>query len=235
MTTIFLAATDATNSVYYTWTTFWVIAVDLIFAAITVWLLKSGKAATTTQLIFGLGSLFWIGFLGWLFEGKRIFPADISGAAFYAVILAAVAMVFALFWTTLRGVFANLSQEQIQLAQGFRVFVGAGFLMEGSLSVIPSWFGIMDGYLHVTSGFLALMAAIALLKNSPSKNSLLWLANIVGVADVLIIASGICFAVWSDLGPFHNMMYIVFYVAPILLWLHFVSILKLLGKMPAGD
>ena len=231
MTTTFLAAI-LPQTVGYTATTYWVIAADLIFAAIFLRLLQKGKASPTTISLFGLGSLLWIGFLYRTFEGGHIFPPNISGAAFYAVILAAVAVVFALFAATLRKVFANLSQEQIQIAHGFRVFIGAGFLMEGVLAVIPGWFGIMDGYLHIASGFLALSAAIALLRNSPSKKLMLWLANLVGISDVLIIATSICFAVWNDLGPFHNMMYIVFYVAPMLLWLHTVSIVKLLQKTP---
>lgn len=51
-----------------------------------------------------------------------------------------------------------------------------------------------------------------------------------GVTDIIVIVTSICFLVWSDLGPFHNMHYIVFIGGPVLLWLHFVSITKLVDK-----
>ena len=70
-------------------------------------------------------------------------------------------------------------KKTIQWVQGIRVFVA--FLMEGVVNVIPGWFSIMDGFLHVTSGFLALIAAIAVLKEMKFKNQMLWLANIVGL------------------------------------------------------
>ena len=100
--------------------------------------------------------------------------------------------------------------------------------MEGVVQVIPGWFSILDGYFHIASGFLALLAAIVLLKNWKQSKSLLWLANIVGLTDIVVIVTGICFFVWNDLGPHHNMNYVVFGVGPILLWLHLNSIKKLL-------
>lgn len=112
--------------------------------------------------------------------------------------------------------------------QGLRVFVASGFLMEGVLNVIPAWFSIMDGFLHVTSGFIALIAAVALVKNQTNTNQLLWLANIIGLLDIVIIVTSISLVVWKDLGAFHNMQYVVFYTGVLLLWFHFVSISKLL-------
>jgi len=102
------------------------------------------------------------------------------------------------------------------------------FFMEGVLNVIPGWFSIMDGFLHVSSGFLALIAAIAVLKNNSNQKALLWLANLVGLADIVIIVSSINLVVWKDLGPFHNMQTVVFYTGVLLLWFHFISISKLL-------
>lgn len=215
----------------YLATTIWVIFVDLIVLAAGIWLLKIGRASTRALTLFGILSLAWIGFLHFVFAGKNLIPSDISGVSFYFIILAGVGISFLVFYTTSFKTFLNLKQDHIQIAQGLRVFVGAGFLMEGSVGVIPSWFGIMDGYLHVTSGFLALIAAIAFIKQMSSDKKLLWLANIVGIADVLIIATSICFFVWTDLGPYHNMMYVVFYAAPIVLWLHLISVVKLLKRV----
>ncbi len=215
----------------YLITTYYVIAIDIIVAIVALWMLKAGKASTFSIIITGLLSVVWIGLLHWTFSGKYIFSPKMSGASFYAVILLFVlASCFVLYFSPLKKAFFNLSQVQIQMAQGLRVFVGAGFLMEGSLRVIPNWFGILDGYLHITSAFLALIAAICILKGYSFKNRILWLANTIGVLDPVIIVTGICFFVWNDMGPHHNMMCIVFYAAPIVIWLHFVSIMKLVKK-----
>lgn len=215
---------------FYWLTTIWVCTVNTVLACLTAYLIKKGGASSLVTISFLLVSFAWIGFIHLVLGGELLFPENFSNLAFYCLILGFVASVFALFGLFLRKYFFALSQSDIQIFHGVRVFVGAGFLMEAVFVVIPSWFGIMDGFLHVTSGFLALVAAIFYVQSHHLGKRLLWLANIVGIADVLIIATSICFWVWDDLGPNHNMMYVVFYVAPILLWLHFVSIRSLLGE-----
>lgn len=213
----------------YLATTYWVIGVNIIFLFATLWLLKIGRASQTTKWIFGLVSIAWIIFIHFVFSNKLIIPIDISGGAFYALTLSSATLVLTIFYfSPLKKIFDTISQENIQIVQGLRVFVASGFLMEGVLNVIPSWFSIMDGFLHVTSGFLALIASIAVVKNQSSKNQLLWLANIVGVLDIFIIVTSISLIVWKDLGAFHNMQYVVFYTGVLLLWFHFVSISKLI-------
>lgn len=213
----------------YLATTYWVIGVNIIFLFATLWLLKIGRASQTTKWIFGLVSMAWIIFIHFVFSNKLIIPIDISGGAFYALTLSSATLVLTIFYfSPLKKIFDTISQENIQIVQGLRVFVASGFLMEGVLNVIPAWFSIMDGFLHVTSGFLALIASIAVVKNQSSKNQLLWLANIVGVLDIFIIVTSISLIVWKDLGAFHNMQYVVFYTGVLLLWFHFVSISKLI-------
>jgi len=213
----------------YLATTYWVIGINLLFLFATLWLLKSGRANMATKWIFGVTSIAWIFFIHFVFSNRILIPKDISGEAFYAFTLSSATLVLALFYISpLKKVFDNISQENIQIVQGLRVFVASGFLMEGVLQVIPAWFSIMDGFLHVSSGFLALLASIAVVKNQTSKNQLVWLANIVGVLDIVIIVSSISFVVWNDLGAFHNMQYVVFYTGVLLLWFHFISISKLL-------
>jgi hypothetical protein len=217
---------DASN---YLATTYWVIGVNIIFLFATLWLLKMGRATQTTKWVFGLISIAWIIFIHFVFSNKLLIPIDISGGAFYALTLSSATLVLVVFYfSPLKKVFDNISQENIQIVQGLRVFVASGFLMEGVLQVIPAWFSIMDGFLHVSSGFLALLASIAVVKNQTSKNQLLWLSNIVGVLDIVIIVTSISFVVWEDLGAFHNMQYVVFYTGVLLLWFHFVSISKLI-------
>ncbi|WP_444660213.1 hypothetical protein [Flavobacterium columnare] len=217
---------DASN---YLATTYWVIGVNLIFLIATLWLLNIGRATQKTKWVFGLISIAWIIFFHFVFSNKLLIPTDISGGAFYALTLSSATLVLVVFYfSPLKKIFENISQENIQIVQGLRVFVASGFLMEGILQVIPAWFSIMDGFLHVSSGFLALLASIAVVKNQTSKNTLLWLANIVGVLDIVIIVTSISLIVWKDLGVFHNMQYVVFYTGVLLLWFHFVSISKLI-------
>ena len=217
---------DASN---YLATTYWVIGVNISFLFATLWLLKIGRASQTTKWVFGLISFAWIIFIHAVFSNKTLIPIDISGGAMYAFTLSSAALVLAVFYfSPIKKVFDNIPQEYIQIVQGLRVFVACGFLMEGVLHVIPTWFSIMDGFFHVTTGFLSLLAAFAVAKNNKSQNKLLWMANIVGLLDIVIILTSMCFLVWKDLGAFHNMQYVVFYAAVLLLWFHFVSISKLL-------
>ena len=213
----------------YLATTYWVIGVNIFFLIATLWLLKIGNATSKTKNIFGFVSLLWIVFIHIVFSKKLLIPIGISGLVFYILTLSSATLVLTFFYfSPLKKVFDNISQDNIQIVQGLRVFVASGFLMEGVLNVIPAWFSIMDGFLHVTSGFLALIAAIAVVKNQSNKNRLLWFANIVGVLDIVIIVTSISLVVWKDLGAFHNMQYVVFYTGILLLWFHFVSISKLL-------
>lgn len=217
------------NSIYYSNTTLWVIGVNFAFLIATLGLLKKGNASSTTKTIFGLFSIIWIALIHYVLSNKLLIPINTSGLSFYFFTLGAASLVLIIFYfSSLKKIFDNVKQEDIQWIQGLRVFVASGFLMEGVLNVIPAWFSIMDGFLHVSSGFLALIAAIAVLKNSPFQKLLLWLANIVGIADIFIIVTSINLSVWNDIGPFHNMQYVVFYTGVLLLWFHLISILKLL-------
>lgn len=216
------------NSIYYSQTTYWVILVDLIVLIATVLLFRSGKASLKTQLIVGLVFIGFIAFMHWVFGGQNLLPADISGGAFYLIILGGAGLGVLLFALTSMDIFDKVSQDQLQIAQGLRVFVGGGFMMEGVLNVIPGWFSIMDGFFHIASGFLALVAALAFVKKQSSATTLLWTANIIGILDIVTIVTSICFVVWDDLGPFHNMNYVVFGAGPVLLWIHYMSIKKLI-------
>ena len=217
------------ESPFYEATTYWVLFLCTVSLVIFLSLMRAGKASmhkiTIAGVLFG-GSIL---FFHWVFGGQNLFSPDISGGSFYLIILGSALAVVAIYYTAVRAEFFNLSQEYLQMAQGIRVFVGGGFLMEGVLDVIPGWFSILDGYFHIASGFLALIAAIAFLKKNASKNQLLWFANFVGLVDIFVIVTSICFFVWPTLGPHHNMMYVVFVAGPLFLWIHFVSIAKLLA------
>lgn len=215
------------DAIYYAHTTLWVMFINLLFSIVTLWLFKLGKASNRMLIAVGLLFAGSIAFFHWGFGGQQFLSEDLSGGRFYLIILGAASAIFALLFFSASDIFNRLSQVHLQLAQGLRVFVGAGFLLEGVLLVIPGWFSIMDGFFHITSGFLALIAALAFIQQSVHSRTLLWLANLVGLLDILVIITSICFLVWEDLGPHHNMNYVIFGVGPILLWLHFNSIKKL--------
>jgi hypothetical protein len=213
----------------YLATTYYVIALNSILALVLLWLLKIGNASKSTITITGIVSFAYIAFEHWGFGGAHIFPEDISGALYYVIILVAATLGVGLIYVSpLKKAFFNLSQEHLQMTQGLRVFVSAGFFTEAALGVIPLAFGIMDGFMHAASAFSALIAATLYVKNSPIKNTVLWIANIIGVLDILIIVTSICFVVFDKIGPNHNMQYVVFFGGVVFLWIHFVSIAKLI-------
>jgi len=218
------------QSEFYSLTTNWVIFIAITVAIATVWLYRMGKATVTTQVVVGIAFMGLIALMHWGFAGAHFFPANISGGLFFLIILGGALAINILLYITSWKIFNQLTQETIQLVQGLRVFIGGGFLMEGVLNIIPGWFSIMDGFMHIASGFFALVAAIAYVKKHSLNNKLLWLANIIGITDITVIVTSICFVVWADLGPHHNMHYIVFGAGPVLLWLHFVSIKKLMNN-----
>jgi len=212
----------------YLATTYYVLALNSILAIVLLLLLKIGKASKTTITITGIISFAYIALEHWGIGGGNIFPKEISGTTYYIVILVGATLGVGLLYLTLRKPFFNLSQEHLQMTQGLRVFVSAGFFTEAALRIIPLEFGIMDGFMHAASASTALIAATLYVKNSKFKNKALWIANIIGVTDILIIVTSICFWVWKDIGPNHNMQYVVFFGGVVFLWIHLVSIIKLI-------
>jgi len=214
----------------YLVTTYYVLAFNSILAVVLLLLLKVGKATKKTIAITGIVSFLYIYLEHWGIGGENIFSESISGTTYFIIILIGATLGVSLLYLTLRKSFFNLSQEHLQMTQGLRIFVSAGFFTEAALGIIPLNFGIMDGFMHAVSAFIALIAATLFVKNSPLKNRVLWIANIIGVTDILIIVTSICFFVWEDIGPNHNMQYVVFFGGVVFLWIHFVSISKLLQK-----
>jgi hypothetical protein len=101
--------------------------------------------------------------------------------------------------------------------------------MMASLGNLPTTFGILDGWTHISAGFLGLIAAFALARGADGARRA-WFANIFGLADILVVASTLSLLLLPTLTPHHSMMYAVFLPAPLWLWFHLVSIWKLLRK-----
>jgi hypothetical protein len=211
--------------------TWFAIGLDVIMVVYTLWAISLGKSETGLRAGLGIAMLAWLGLLHLGLSSRNLFPADISGIAFLLIIFAYVGVVGAMLFAVppLRRLLLNLSQEQLLLLQGIRVFFGAGFLMQASLGSLPVAFGILDGWTHIAAGFFGLVAAFSVASGIQGARRA-WFANLFGLADILVVASSIALVLLPDITPHHNMMYAVFLPAPLWLWFHLVSIGKLIGK-----
>lgn len=209
------------------------ISLDVIMIVYTLWAISSAKPLGKLGLFVGLAMLAWLGVLHVGLSNKAFFAADVSGVTFLTIVFAAVGLVGILLWLALplRRFILGLDQQQLMLVQGIRVFFGATFLMQASLGVLPPTFGIIDGLTHTGAGFFGLVAAFSLAAgNNGARRA--WFANIFGLADILIVATSLSLVLLPEIGPHHPMMYAVFLPAPIWLWIHVISIMKLLGFQP---
>lgn len=194
----------------------------------TLALFVGGGMSGRTASIVGSAGTLWLVILRALFSNGEPFPEDISGLGFFIIVLVGVGLFGAALLgpRALRSPLAAMDQTWLLAPQGIRVFFGATFLLWAGEDILPRTFGIIDGFTHITAGFLGLAAAWAASQNKDAK-ALPWVANIFGLGDILIVASSIAFVLLSDIGPHHPMMYAVFAPAPVWLWFHVVSIYRL--------
>lgn len=204
------------------------IGLNMVMVVYTLWVLSLGKSAIRPRIGIGAAMVTWLALLHLGLSTKSIFPADISGVVFLMIIFLFVGVVgVALFvFTPLRRLLLDLDQKQLLLLQGIRVFFGATFLMQASLGVLPTEFGIVDGFTHIGAGFFGLIAAFSLAAGVEGARRA-WFANMFGLLDILVVASSLALVLLPDVGPHHSMMYAVFLPAPLWLWFHIVSIWKL--------
>lgn len=205
------------------------IFLDFMMIIYTLWVISLGDKNGKLSIGIGAGMLSWLGILHFGLSTKSLFSEDISGIAFLIIILIAVGAVGALLLLVkpIRDKLLALTQKQLLLLQGIRVFFGANFLMQASLGGLPQTFGILDGWTHIAAGFLGLIAAFTLVADADGERRA-WFANIFGVVDILVVASTLALIILPTLTPHHPMMYAVFLPAPLWLWFHLVSMWKLL-------
>ncbi|MEA3274536.1 MAG: hypothetical protein U9Q81_04420 [Pseudomonadota bacterium] len=209
-----------------TWT---MIGLDILMVIYTLWVLSLVKPVGGKGVAIGASMLVWLAALHFGLSNQSIFPQDISGVAFLAVIFVAVGVVGAvlLLIPPVRHLLLDLDQRQLLLLQGIRVFFGATFLMQGGLGILPQTFGILDGYTHIGAGFFGLIAAFSVAAGVQGERRA-WFANLFGLADILVVASSLALILLPQIGPHHGMMYAVFLPAPLWFWFHLVSIWKLI-------
>lgn len=193
----------------------------------TLTIFVAGGMTRRTATIIGTISAAWLVVLRALFSNGQPFSEDISGTGFYAIILIGVALFGGFMFAphNLRDTLANMDQTWLLAPQGIRVFFGATFLLWAGEDILPRTFGIIDGFTHVSAGFLGLAAAWAAARTNAK--TLPWIANLFGLGDILVVATSIAYVLLTDIGPHHPMMYAVFAPAPVWLWLHVVSIYRL--------
>lgn len=208
------------------------IGLDTMMITYTLWVISLSKSKDNKLPVgIGLGMVAWLTLLHLGLSTQSIFPVDISGVSFLIIIFIAVGIVGALLFTVppIRKQLLALDQQQLLLMQGIRVFFGASFLMFGGLGNMPLTFGILDGWTHISAGFLGLVAAFSLARGAAGVRRA-WFANIFGLVDILVVASTLSLILLSELTPHHSMMYAVFLPAPLWLWFHVVSITKLVRR-----
>jgi len=206
------------------------VGLDLLMITYTLWVLS---LSNKNNFHYGIGAalLAWLTMLHLGLSTQSMFPEDISGILFLLIIFAAVGMVGLLLLSVpqVRKILLGLSQQQLLLMQGIRVFFGASFLTQASLGNMPLMFGLIDGWTHIAAGFFGLIAAFSM-ACSVDAIKRAWFANLFGLLDILIVASTLSLLILQDITPHGSMMYAVFLPAPLWLWFHLISIYKLLNE-----
>lgn len=205
------------------------IGLDVLMIVYTLWILSGSVASKAFRMVVGVTMVAWLALLHFGLSNEALFPRDIGGIGFLIVIVAGVLLVGGLIMivSPVRKILFNLDQDQLLLLQGIRVFFGATFLIQASQNVLPPMFGIIDGITHISAGFFGLIAAYAIVVGRNGVRRA-WFANIFGLADILIVASTLALILLPQIGPHHAMMYAVFLPAPLWLWFHIVSMIKLI-------
>ena len=140
------------------------LAMDTLMVIYTLWVFSLNPLTDRAQGIVAAGMFGWMAILFGVFSTQGVFPADISGPSFYAVILTGVAAFGALLFGVkpIRERVLSLDQRQLMMFQGVRIYFGATFLIQGGLGLLPPTFGLIDGLTHISAGFFGLIAAFAI-------------------------------------------------------------------------
>lgn len=205
-------------------TTLYIIVMNIMLALTLIKLIyyvgKNTKDALIASFIFTLWITIELLFLG----SNSILPSDISSISLFSIVLIGVVLAGLILFPIMKSLL-SLPQHFLLLPQAFRMFFGAGFIIEAAYGIIPLDYGVVDGVLHITTAFLATTLAIYIAHGYRPKKSLV-MVNLFGLLDIVIVAYGIAFFILGDIGVNHNVFYAVFFPAPIFIWLHLISLYK---------
>ena len=205
-------------------TTLYIIIMEVALVCTLLKVLKHNNTeAKTMKIALAIFSV-WLIAVILLFGNNSILANDISSFTLFAIILIGVALAGLALSPLFKALIA-LPQEFLLLPQAFRMFFGAGFIIEAVFDIIPAGYGAVDGILHITTAFLATTLAIYVARGAKVTKSLI-MVNLFGLLDIVVVAGGIAFLILSDIGVDHNVFYAVFFAAPIFIWLHLISLYK---------
>ncbi|MEZ4445112.1 MAG: hypothetical protein R3B72_38925 [Polyangiaceae bacterium] len=212
------------------------VVLDLLMIAYTYWLFARAGVPSGVRNAAAAGLVGLLLPLYLLFAPTGAMPVAMSGPLFLTIVVAYVGVAGSIMLgvPAIRNAMLSLDHVALLLPQGIRVFFGAGFLMQAATGDLPTTFGILDGFTHITAGFLGLLAA-SMVAVQPAKRGAAWLANLFGLADILVVASTLALVLLPTITPRHSMMFAVFLPAPIWAWLHVLSIAKLVRGEAHGE
>ena len=214
-------------------TTLYIIIMNTALAFTVVKMLRHNNTEAKTMemafMIFGS----WLLATLLLFGNNTVLPNDISSFALFSIILVGVGLAGLVLSPLFKALIA-LPQEFLLLPQAFRMFFGAGFIIEAVFGIIPAGYGAVDGILHIATAFLATTLAIYVARGAKVTKSLV-LVNLFGLLDIVVVAAGIAFFILGDIGIEHNVFYAVFFAAPIFIWLHLISLYKVYKESRKGN
>jgi hypothetical protein len=215
--------------------TLFMIALDLAMIAYTHWIFARAGVPNSLRNVVTAGLVALLGLLYLVFSPEGAMPSTMSGPHFLVLIIVYVGLVGGVMLGVppIRRAMVSLDHSALLLPQGIRVFFGSGFLLQAGTGVLPTTFGILDGFTHVGAGFLGLLAA-AMVTARPAQKGAVWLANSFGLGDILTVASTLALVLLPEIGTRHSMMFAVFLPAPIWVWLHVFSIAKLVRSESRG-
>lgn len=206
-------------------TTLYIIAMEIALALTVLKMLRHNNTKPKVmKMAFAILGV-WLLTTVTLFGNNSILPNDLSSITLFIIILVGVALAGAILSPIFKALVA-LPQEFLLLPQAFRMFFGAGFIVEAVFGIMPTGYGTVDGILHIMTAFLATTLAIYVARGAKVTKSLI-MVNIFGLLDIVIVAGGIAFVILDEIGVDHNVFYAVFFAAPIFIWLHLISLYKL--------
>jgi len=206
-----------------TFTTLYIVMMNLFLAMTLMKLLFFVSHDQSNQIKAIAVLLTWF-VLESLLIYMQVLPVDMSSMILFSIILIAVILAGVIL-SPLFQALLNMPQEFLLLPQAFRMFFGAGFIIEAAFGIIPLEYGVLDGVLHITTAFLATTLAIIIAHGVRAKRTLI-AVNFFGLLDIVVVAYGIAFFILDDIGTEHNVFYAVFFAAPIFIWLHLISLFK---------
>lgn len=205
-------------------TTLYIIIMEIALACTLLKVLKHNNTDSKTMRIAFAIFTVWIIAVIALFGNNSVLATDISSLTLFIIILLGVALAGVVLSPLFKALVA-LPQEFLLLPQAFRMFFGAGFIVEAVFGIMPQAYGVIDGVLHIMTAFLATTLAIYVARGAKVTKSLI-MVNIFGLFDIVIVAGGIAFVILADIGVDHNVFYAVFFAAPVFIWLHLISLYK---------